>query len=339
MDTARLTSAGRLLAWGGRRLAGLVAVAWAAATLSFLALELLPGDPVDALLGPNVGATPQLRATIREQLGLDEPLPVRYLGFLARLAVLDLGRSYRLGRPVADVIGEKLPPTLELAAGASVVVAVLALVLTIAGGAARPAGRRVVSTIALVGSSTPAFWVGLLLLSVFSFQLRLLPATGSGSPSALVLPAITLGLPIGCVLGQVMLRSLEDAERRPFWLSVRARGRSRFGAVARHGLRHAAIPATTLAGWAVAGFVGGAVLVETVFARAGLGRALVDAVVTRDVPVITGIVLVSAIAFAVATTAVEALAPIVDPRLRRDRDGGRRRPDGRPLAPAQEVTA
>ncbi|WP_394552673.1 ABC transporter permease [Agromyces sp. MMS24-JH15] len=316
-----MSRAGRLLRWGGRRLAALVAVAWAAATVSFLALELLPGDPVDALLGPNVGATPQLRETIREDLGLDQPLAVRYVAFLGRLAVLDLGRSYRLGRPVAELLAEKLPPTLELAAAATVVVAVIALAITVLGGAARPSGRRIVSGIALVGSSTPAFWVGLVLLGVFSFQLRLLPATGSGSPAALVLPAVTLGLPIGCVLGQVMLRSLEDAEARPFWATVRARGRSRTAAVVRHGLRHATIPAMTLAGWAVAGFVGGAVLIETVFARAGLGRALVDAVVTRDVPVITGIVLVSAIGFAVATTVVESLAPIVDPRLRGGRPG------------------
>ncbi|MHC9043197.1 ABC transporter permease [Microbacterium saperdae] len=316
MDAGGLRVAGRILGWVGRRLGGIVAVMWAAATMSFLALKLLPGDPVDALLGPNVGATPALRETIRADLGLDQPLPAQYGAFLLRLATFDLGRSYRLGRFVGDLLTEQLPSTLALAAGAVVVAAVIAIGLAILAGISRPARRWPLGLAALVGSSAPSFWVGLVLLSVFAFQLRWLPGTSTGDIAGLVLPSITLGLPLGCVLGQIMIRSIEEAEVQPFWVTARARGESRTRAVLVHGLRHAAIPALTLGGWTAAGLIGGAVLIETVFARPGIGRTLVDAITTRDIPVITGVVVLSALAFALTTTLLDALSRVVDPRLR-----------------------
>lgn len=319
MGARVLSTAGRTLAWIGRRIVGIFAVLLVAATLSFVALKLLPGDPVDALLGPNVGATPALRETIRTDLGLDQPLLVQYGALLLRLVTLDLGRSYRLGRSVGDLLAEQLPSTLALAGGAVLVAAFLAVGLTVGAGLLPPARRWPLGLAALVGSSAPSFWVGLVLLSVFAFQLRWLPGTSTGDLAGLILPSITLGLPLGCVLGQIMLRSIEGAEGEPFWVTARARGESRRRTVLVHGLRHAAIPALTLGGWTAAGLIGGAVLIETVFARPGIGRTLVDAITTRDIPVITGVVVLSALAFALTTTLLDALSRVVDPRLRSPR--------------------
>ncbi len=319
MDSRPLIVAGRTLSWFGRRLAGVLAVLFVAATLSFIALKLLPGDPVDALLGSNVGATPQLRETIRADLGLNEPLLAQYGSFLLRLATFDLGRSYRLGRSVGDLLAEQLPSTLALAGGAVLFAAVIAVGITLTAGLVQPGRRWPLGLAALVGSSAPSFWVGLLLLSVFAFQLRWLPGTSAGDLAGLILPSITLGLPLGCVLGQIMIRSIETAEGQPFWVTARARGESRSRAVLIRGLRHAAIPALTLGGWTAAGLIGGAVLIETVFARPGIGRTLVDAITTRDIPVITGVVVLSALAFALTTTLLDALSRLVDPRLRSTR--------------------
>ncbi|MFD9664825.1 ABC transporter permease [Rhodococcus sp. NPDC059968] len=315
MDTSRLNRR-RLARRVGGRLAGAVAVVWGAATLSFIALHLIPGDPVDALLGPNVGATPQLRATITADLQLDQPLLVQYLSYLHRLGTVDFGQSYRLGRPVADVVAEKIAPTAQLAVAAFGVAVVLAVTLSVVAAIRSPAMRAVVSVAELVGSSAPSFWVGIVAISVFSFGLGWFPSSGSTGIASLVLPAVTLALPIGCVLAQIIGQALENADDQPFATTVRARGVPHRTAVIRHYLRHAAVPALTLSGWTLAGFLGGAVLIETVFARAGLGRTLVDAVTTRDIPVVTAITMLAAAAFVVVNTIVDLVNRVADPRTR-----------------------
>ncbi|MFF0452902.1 ABC transporter permease [Nocardia africana] len=314
MDTGRLIR--RLARRIGSRLAGAVAVVWGAATLSFLALHLIPGNPVDALLGPNVAATPQLRQTITADLQLDRPLWVQYLSSIQRVARLDFGRSYRLGRPVTDVVAAKIAPTAQLALAAFAVAVTLAVLLAVIAAISPPLVRSLISVVTLIGSSAPSFWVGIIAISVFAFHLGWFPSSGTAGPAALVLPGITLGLPIGCVLAQVIGPALDNADEQPFATTVRARGVSRLSTVLGHHLRHAAVPALTLGGWTFAGFLGGAVLIETVFGRAGLGRTLVDAITTRDIPVVTAITMLAALAFVVVNMIVDLAALAADPRTR-----------------------
>ncbi|WP_157886194.1 ABC transporter permease [Mycobacteroides saopaulense] len=298
------------------RLAGIAVVVWGAATLSFAALQLMPGDTVDALLGPNVAATPELRQEIVGALQLDRPLGERYLSFLGRLAVGDFGQSYRLGRPVSDVLAESLWPTVQLAVAALVFTTFLALALALSWALGGRGTRGVIALAELIGSSLPSYWLGIVAIGLFSFRLRWLPAAGSGTVDAVILPAIALALPIGCVMARVVQDSFARSAAAPFTLTVRARGVSRLGVTLRHHLRHAAASVLTLGGWTLASFLGGAVIIEVVFARSGFGRTLVDAVSTRDMPVVTSITVLCALLFGALNWAIDLVNRRIDPRLR-----------------------
>ncbi|WP_157897261.1 ABC transporter permease [Mycobacteroides franklinii] len=298
------------------RLVGIAVVVWGAATLSFAALQLMPGDTVDALLGPNVAATPQLRQEIVGALHLDRPLGERYLSFLGRLATGDFGQSYRLGRPVTDVLAENLWPTTQLAVFAIIFTMLLALMLALPWALGGRAVRGVITLAELIGSSIPSYWLGIVAIGVFSFRLRWLPAAGSGTVDAVILPAIALALPIGCVMARVLQDSFERSAAAPFTLTVRARGVSWLGVTVRHHLRHAAAAVLALGGWTLASFLGGAVIIEVVFARSGFGRTLVDAVSTRDIPVVTSITVLCALLFGALNWAIDLLNRRIDPRLR-----------------------
>ncbi|MEV0564562.1 ABC transporter permease [Dactylosporangium sp. NPDC050588] len=301
--------------WLLRRLAGGLGVLLGAATVTFLAMELIPGDPARALVG-SAPATPQTMALIRHEMGLDLPLPARYGHYLARLASGDLGRSYQLQQPVSTIIGEQVWPTVQLALAATLLAfAGAVLVATLTAGRWRVA-RGVAQAVELVAVSTPSFWLGLLLLSVFAFRLRLVPVGVDQGPAALILPAVTLAVPVGAILTQVLRDGMEGALRQPFVVSVRARGVGELGVRARHVLRHGLSPAVTLSGWLVGHLLGGAVLVETVFARPGLGRVTLAAISSRDFPVVIAMVLFVAVVFVVVSTLVDGLYRIIDPRLR-----------------------
>ncbi len=253
------------------RLAGVVAsvvlVLWGAATLAFAAFRIIPGDPVSVMLGPQAQVSEAVKAGIRSDLGLDRPVWEQYAAFLGRLIRGDLGESYQLRQPVAEVIGRQLGPTLQLSALALVIAVVLALAsaLLVRGRT----GRAVASGIELVVLSSPVFWTGLVLLSVFSFQLGWFPVSGARDSAAIVLPAVTLALPVAALLSQVLRDGVEAAEREPFLLTVRARGATPLRESVHHTLRHASVGAVTLTAYLVGSLLGGAVLVETVFARPG----------------------------------------------------------------------
>lgn len=310
------------------RIAGIaasaLAVLWGAATLAFLAFRVIPGDPVSVMLGPQAQVSEAVKDSIRAELGLDRPPLEQYVTFIGRLAAGDLGESYQLRMPVAEVIGRQLGATLQLAALALVMAVVLALAVTVL--VRGPVGRAVAAGIELVVLSSPVFWVGLVLLSVFAFELGWFPVSGARNPATLVLPAITLALPVAALLSQVLRDGLVQAERMPFAETVRARGAGPAWFTLRHGLRHGAAGAVTLAAYLTGSVLGGAVLVETVFARPGLGRVALSAIGNRDLPVITGIILLSALVFVCVNVAVELLHPLIDPRLRTriTRDGGMR---------------
>lgn len=301
-------------------LAGSMAIVlWGAATLAFLAFRLIPGDAVSVMLGPQAQVSEEVKAGIRADLGLDRPVWEQYLDHLGRLLRGDLGESYQLRMPVAEVIGRQLGATVQLAALALALALVLALAAAL--GARRGAARGIVVAIELIVLSSPVFWIGLVLLGVFAFGLGWFPVAGSRSAASLVLPAITLALPVAALIGQVLRDGLDAADREPFAETVRARGAGPLRFTWHHGLRHGAAGAMTLAAYLIGSLLGGAVLVETVFGRPGLGRVALAAITGRDLPVLTGIIMFSAVVFVVVTVIVELLQPLIDPRLR---DGRRR---------------
>lgn len=298
------------------RLGGAVVVLWAVATAVFFLIRLIPGDPAQAILGgPGSQASAEALAAVREEYGLDQPLLLQYLTQLGRLAQGDLGTSYSLRVPVVELLGQQLPGTLLLA----VLALALAWILALATALWSTRGGRLAAALCagleLTAAALPHFWLATVLIAVFATTLRWLPPVSTGAPNGLVLPALTLAIPLAGFLGQVMRRSLLDALESPFVLAARARGESELGLRVRHALRHAVLPGIALSGWAFGYLIGGAVVVETIFARPGLGRTLLSAVTVRDVPVVTGVVLVTALAYILVTFATDLVARLVDPRL------------------------
>ena len=297
-----------------RRLATGVVVLWAAATAAYLALLAAPGDTVDSIVGEGAD-TPLIRSQIIAEWGLDRPAILQYLNYLWRAAHGDLGRSYLLQRPVRDVVGEQVWPTLKLALAAALIGVLLALVLAVT--TRRPWARRVSSTAELALVSTPPFLIGIVLLSVFSFRFGLFPVAGDQGFAALVLPAFALGLPIAGVLTQVLRDGLDRALDEPFTVTARSRGLTESAVLIRHALRHALLPAITLTGWLFGVLLGGAVIIEQVFGRPGLGQVTLQAVTTKDMPVVLAVVVLSAVVYVVLNTAADLAYLLIDPRLRR----------------------
>ena len=307
--------------WRGRiirRILTGVLVLWAAVTLSFISVYLAPGDIVSLLMGEQVH-TPAIEAAIRAEWGLDQPLYLQYLHYLWRVLHGDFGRSYMLNTDVSSLVLSQLWPTLKLT-GLALVVSLVFAVLMAVTTAHRRWGQRVAGSVELVLASTPSFWLGIVLLFIFSFTLRWFPVAGDRSFSSLVLPALSLGLSQGAVVSQVLRRGLEDALDEPFVLTLRAWGLGNATIRLRHALRHAALPAVTLTGWLIGGLLSGAVITEQVFGRPGLGKITVDAVLGKDLPVVLAVAIFSALVYVVLSTLVDVLYLFIDPRLR-DTDG------------------
>jgi peptide/nickel transport system permease protein len=306
-----------LLRWVLARLAGGVFVLWAVATLIFFGLRMIPGDPAEAILGgPGSQASAEALEQVREDYGLDQPLVVQYFAQLGRLATGDLGTSYSLRTDVATLIGQQFWGTLLLTVLSLVVAWAFALGLATWATRGGRLGRLVGSGMEIVAAAVPHFWLASIFILVFSTGLNWLPPISTSGPLGLVLPVLTLAIPLAGFLGQVMRESMADALESPFVLSARARGESETGVRWRHAIRHAALPGVALSGWAFGSLLSGAVVVETIFARPGLGRTLLNAVSIRDVPLVTGVALVSALAFIVVTVATDAVDRLADPRLR-----------------------
>lgn len=298
-----------------RRLALAVLVIFGAATATFVALHLVRGDPVLTMLG-GTSPTPEALAQIRHDTGYDRSLPVQYGLFLGRLLRGDLGTSYQLPQPVARLVSSQLVATVGLAVAGFVLALAVAVPLAVATAGRRRVWRGLSRTLELIAISSPSFWVGELLLAVFSFRWHLFPAAGGGSWRGLALPAVTLALSLVGTFTQVLRVSLERVLEEPFVLSSRARGTAEAAVRWRHALRHALVPLITLSGWTVGALLSGAVVVETVFSRQGLGQLLAQAITARDLPVVTGVVVLSTVVFTVLSLLVDGLCLLVDPRLR-----------------------
>ncbi|WP_233959376.1 ABC transporter permease [Pectobacterium versatile] len=301
----------------GKRLLTILAVLWGAATSTFIAVKLIPGDPVAILSGGDNVVDEAYRAVLIKQFGLDQPLWVQYLRYCGQALQGDFGVSYLYRLPVGSVISDAMHETLPLALGGLILALFLAITSALLTAGRYGALRTSVSWLELTLLSTPVYWIGIVLLSLFSFRLQWFPVTGNDGFMSLVLPVITLGLPIAAILSQVLRDGLEDALSQPFSLTVRTRGVSEIRLRFRHGLRHAALAASTLTGTLLASVLGGSVLTETVFGRAGIGQVTLSAIENRDMPLVLGVVMLSAFLFVVINLLVDALYLLIDPRLRK----------------------
>ncbi|MDT0317775.1 MULTISPECIES: ABC transporter permease [unclassified Streptomyces] len=302
------------------RLGNGVFVLWAALTVSFLVLHLVPGDPVSVMLRGNGGegssVDPAAADALRADLGLDRPPHEQYLDFVWQAVRLDFGTSFATGDEVSAVLGRALPSTLELAAASLLLALVLGVAAALAASLLPTAPlRSAVLSATVVGNAVPTFWTGVVLLQVFSFRLGWFPAFGEGDLSHLVLPAFALALPGIGLLAQVLGRSLRTALGEPYVRTARAKGASRLRAVTVHALRNAAIPAMTLFGLMIGGIVAGAIITETVFSRPGLGALTAKAIDTHDFPVIRALVFLAGALYVLVNLAVDLVYPRVDPRI------------------------
>ena len=256
-------------------------------------------------------------ARLRAELGLDRPILVQYLKFLGRAVRGDLGSSIRSRRPVQEEIAERLPPTMVLALAAQVLAVCAGITAGVTAAAARrPSVDSAIVAVTLVGLSMPTFWSGLLLILLFSLTLGWLPITASGGLRALILPAVTLAAPAAAVLARVTRASVLEVLRQDYVRTARAKGVSERLVVYRHALRNALIPVLTVAALQFAGLVAGAVIVESVFSRPGLGRLAVTAILSRDFPLAQGIVLVVASMYVFVNVGVDLVYGVLDPRIR-----------------------
>jgi peptide/nickel transport system permease protein len=299
-----------------RRVGQAVLVLWAAYTVSFLVLYALPGDAVDARFGGDASdVTPEQLQQLRIEYGLDKALPLQYLSQLGRAVTGDLGTSFDNGRPVTALIAESLPATAAVA-GLALLLGVLggaALALLAAGSSSR--WSRLPLNLPPLGVAVPSFLFGLLLLEVFSFRLHWFPAIGNEGIRSVILPAITLAIPTGAVVAQLLAKSLQQSMSEPYADTARAKGAGERRVLLRHALRNGVIPALTVAGVLVGQLLAGTVITETVFSRTGLGRLTATAVSGQDIPVVQGLVIFGALVFVVVNLVVDLIYPLLDRRI------------------------
>jgi ABC-type dipeptide/oligopeptide/nickel transport system permease component len=283
-------------------------------TVVFGAMRLVPGDPVLLMLQGTPVSDAAMQAA-RVQLGLDRPLAVQYVRFLVDAARGDLGDSFRSRQPVTQLIAAEFPYTLQLAVAGFVIGLLLGGTLgTIAGVWPNGWIDTVCMTLALAGLSLPSFWIGMLLIQIFATQLGWVPVLGTGF-DALILPSITLGLFIAGGLARLARNSLIEVMAQDYIRTAHAKGLSALRVVAKHAMRNAVIPPLTLLGIQFALLIGGAVVTESVFARPGIGRLLVQAVLEKDFPVVQGVVLLTTAAYVLINLLIDIAYGIIDPRV------------------------
>ena len=290
-------------------------VLFGVSTLVFLLLALIPGDPVDVVLGESAQAAD--RTAMREALGLDRPLMQRWGLFYVDLIRGDLGESLVRRQPVADLLMQRLPATLQLAAAAFLLVLLTAMPLGIL--AARFRGRwpdRVAQGVALIGVSIPNFWLGPLLVLLFSVWLGWTPVSGNLEPGSLILPAVTLGLSMAAITTRMVRSSLLETVSQPFIRTAYCKGLGETSVMLRHSLPNAMLPVITLLGLQLGSLLAGAVITEVVFAWPGIGSLLVDAIRQRDYPLVQGIVLFIALTYVLVNRLSDLLSGWLDPRIR-----------------------
>jgi ABC-type dipeptide/oligopeptide/nickel transport system permease component len=282
----------------------------------FLMVQLVPGDPAAIFLGEE-RSTPELLERVRQDMGLDRPLYVQYLTYMGNLLRGDMGESLFNDQPVLEQILAAMPYTLSLALSALLISTVLGVSLGIISALKHNSWIDTAAMgLALIGVSMPVFWLGLLLILVFSVNLRWFPPLGQGSLDRLVLPALTLGLLSSATLARLVRSSMLDVLNDDYIRTARAKGLRKRTIIARHALRNALIPAITVMGLQFGGLLSGAVITETIFARIGLGRMYVESILNKDITMIQGLTLVLAIMIMLINILVDLSYAVLDPRIR-----------------------
>ncbi len=300
-----------------RRVLLLIPVVLGVATAVFFIIHLIPGDPVEIMLGEQARAADLER--LRKTLGLDRPVLEQYVRFLGGLAKGDLGRSLHHRRGVAGLVLERLPATLELGAAAMAAALAIALPLGILAAARARSwldhGSMVSS---LLGVSIPNFWLGPMLIAVFSLRFNWLPPSGRGGIEHLILPALTLGTGLAAILTRMTRASLLEALPRDFVRTARAKGLAEWAVLVRHGLRNALLPVVTAAGLQTGAVLSGSVITESIFAWPGIGRLTIEAIAARDYPLVQGCVLAIALTYVALNLITDVVYTLCDPRVRYD---------------------
>jgi peptide/nickel transport system permease protein len=292
-----------------------VLVMWGAASLIFLIVRVAPGDPATLLLGPD--ATHDQVADLNAKLGLNRPLGLQYLSYLGDVVRLHFGDSYRFDRPAMSEVLARVPATAELMLVAMLIAVVFGLALgLLAGGRPGKLVDRVVSAGTIALQSFPTFWVGIMLILVFALLLRMLPSAGSGTPEHIILPAVTLSLPLTAIVARLTRTSVAETMREQYIQTARSKGLSERQVLFGHALRNSFIPVVTIIGLHMGGLMGGAVVVENVFAWPGLGTLVVDAVSNRDYVVVQAATFLIAGFVMVFNLLADLVYSQLDPRIR-----------------------
>jgi peptide/nickel transport system permease protein len=306
-----------------RRLAGMVLVMFIVVSIVFVIAHVIPGDPAAVMLGS--AATAEDIAALRSRMGLDVPLPLQYLHFIADAARLDLGESIFLNRSVVQALGERAPLTLQL----TILAATLAIGIGVPVGVISAVNRgsmldQIVTVISMTAASLPGFWIGLMLIEYLAVRMGILPVAGYGPPGAgflerltyLILPAIAVGVPNSALIIRFTRTGMLDVLQEDYVRTARAKGLAPVTVIMKHAFRNARTSVLTVIGITVAGLLGGAIVTETVFALPGVGNLVVSAVLRRDYPVIQGALLVISGVYVLINLGVDLLYAALDPRVR-----------------------
>lgn len=298
-----------------RRLLLTVPVLLGVTFIIFAMVRLIPGDPAQVIAGEQ--ATRETVEAVRRSLGLDQPIPVQYARFLIDLLSGDMGRSVRTYRPVVRELADRFPNTIELTLAAMLVASLIGITAGVVSATRQNRWPDTLSMLlALGGVSIPVFWLGLMLILLFSVILGWFPPVGRGTWAQLVLPSITLGAASAAIVARMTRSSLLEVLRQDFVMTARAKGLAERLVIYKHALKNAMIPVVTVLGLQFGTLLSGAVLTETVFAWPGIGRLIVESILARDYPVVQGAVLLTALTFVFVNLAVDLLYSVLDPRIR-----------------------
>ena len=298
-----------------KRLLMLIPVLIGVTLLVFLILNMAPGDPAKVILGEQ--ATPEQIAELREQMGLNDPVLVQYGRYIVKLVQGDMGDSYKTKGPVSEEVFNRFPNTIQLTVAAMLIAIVVAIPLgVIAAVKQNTIFDGVSMIIALIGVSMPIFWLGLLLILLFSLRLGWFPVSGKSGFSSIVLPAIALGFNHMASIARTTRSSMLETIRQDYIRTVRAKGVAHGVVIRKHALKNALIPVITVIGLQIGYMLGGSVLTETVFAWPGVGRLMVDSINGRDIPMVMGCIILVCATFSLVNLAVDILYGFVDPRIK-----------------------
>jgi peptide/nickel transport system permease protein len=297
------------------RVLSLLTVVFGVITLVFFLLHIVPGDPVQVMLGES--ATPADQAQLREKLGLDQPLLQQWLTYLLQLRHGDLGHSLHSQEPIVDILLQRLPATIELAIAGLVIAVLIAIPLgSLAALRQNTVYDQGAMIFSLLGVSIPHFWLGPLLIIIFSLKLGWFPVSGREGWFSLVLPALTLGTALAAILARMVRATLLEVLHEDYIRTARAKGLNEIAIILHHALRNAALPIITILGLQLGTLLGGAVITETVFAWPGIGQLTIESIQQRDYPIVQACVLLISLSYVLVNTLTDLLYAGLDPRVR-----------------------